>query len=121
MEQAPILYLMGLVALVAVLAGGGHPAWGEALDSRHGRLFPGVGIRQIDYNNSAGQVFQRSADGPADLGRSGEGRLLTGVPLALILKQPDLGTAMVLVPVAVVGGFLAGIQWKHALALSFWA
>ena len=32
--------------------------------------------------------------------------------------QPDLGTAMVLVPVAVVGAFLAGIEWKHmAVAL----
>jgi len=27
--------------------------------------------------------------------------------------QPDLGTAMVLVPVAIVGAFLAGIEWKH--------
>ena len=32
---------------------------------------------------------------------------------SLILKQPDLGTAMVLVPVAVVGAFFAGIEWKH--------
>jgi rod shape determining protein RodA len=39
--------------------------------------------------------------------------LLTAVPVALILKQPDLGTAMVLVPVAVVGAILAGIEWKH--------
>jgi rod shape determining protein RodA len=40
--------------------------------------------------------------------------LLTIVPVGLILKQPDLGTAMVLVPVALVGAFLAGIEWKHA-------
>src|SRR4029077_18701216 len=40
--------------------------------------------------------------------------ILTVVPVALILKQPDLGTAMVLIPVAVVGAFLAGIDWKHA-------
>ena len=39
--------------------------------------------------------------------------ILTIVPAALILIQPDLGTAMVLVPVAVVGAFLAGIEWKH--------
>jgi rod shape determining protein RodA len=39
--------------------------------------------------------------------------LLTGVPVGLILIQPDLGTAMVLVPVALVGVFLAGIEWKH--------
>ena len=43
--------------------------------------------------------------------------VLTGVPLGLILLQPDLGTAMVLVPVAVVGAYLAGIDWKHATVL----
>ena len=45
--------------------------------------------------------------------------LLTCVPVGLILKQPDLGTAMVLVPVAVVGAFLAGIEWKHMAVVSF--
>jgi rod shape determining protein RodA len=39
--------------------------------------------------------------------------VLTLIPVALILKQPDLGTAMVLVPVLLVGMFLAGIEWKH--------
>ncbi len=43
--------------------------------------------------------------------------MLTGVPVGLILLQPDLGTALVLVPVAVVGAYLAGIQWKHAAVL----
>ena len=38
---------------------------------------------------------------------------LTFIPVGLILMQPDLGTAMVLVPVAIVGAFLAGIEWKH--------
>src|SRR6202030_2198062 len=44
--------------------------------------------------------------------------LLVGVPLVLILKQPDLGTALVLVPLLVVGAFLAGLQWQHAAAFS---
>jgi rod shape determining protein RodA len=42
--------------------------------------------------------------------------ILTGIPVGLILVQPDLGTAMLLVPVAAVGAFLAGIEWKHAAA-----
>ena len=40
--------------------------------------------------------------------------MLVGVPLALILKQPDLGTALVLVPMLSVGAFLAGLKWQHA-------
>src|SRR5579862_7454628 len=41
--------------------------------------------------------------------------VLTAIPVGMILIQPDLGTAMVLVPVAVVGAFLAGIEWKFWL------
>src|SRR5260370_16318028 len=40
--------------------------------------------------------------------------LLVGVPLVLILKQPDLGTALVLIPMLVVGAFLAGFHWEPA-------
>jgi len=40
--------------------------------------------------------------------------VLTAIPAGLILVQPDLGTALVLIPVAVVGAFLAGIEWRHA-------
>src|SRR5260370_412530 len=44
--------------------------------------------------------------------------LLVGVPLVLILKQPDLGTALVLIPLVVVGAFLAGLQCQHAAGFS---
>ena len=45
---------------------------------------------------------------------------ITGLPVLLVLVQPDSGTAMVLVPAAIVGAFLAGIQWKHlAVLLAF--
>ena len=43
---------------------------------------------------------------------------LMGLPLALIMLQPDLGTALVLVPLAAVGAYLAGLQWKHSLAIA---
>jgi rod shape determining protein RodA len=44
--------------------------------------------------------------------------LIVGLPLGLILKQPDLGTALVLLPLLVVGSYLAGLQWKHAAAIA---
>src|SRR5207247_1971394 len=44
--------------------------------------------------------------------------MLVGLPLVLILKQPDLGTALVLVPLLAVGAFLAGLQWQHAAVFS---
>ena len=43
--------------------------------------------------------------------------VLAGGPMVLIAAQPDLGTALTLIPLAVTGVFLAGLQGKHAAAL----
>jgi rod shape determining protein RodA len=40
--------------------------------------------------------------------------MLVGVPMLLVLAQPDLGTALTYVPVAVVGLFLGGLRIKQA-------
>jgi rod shape determining protein RodA len=39
---------------------------------------------------------------------------LVGVPMALVLKQPDLGTSLTYVPVLVMGLFLGGLKFKQA-------
>jgi rod shape determining protein RodA len=39
------------------------------------------------------------------------------VPMALVLKQPDLGTALTYFPVLIVGLFLGGIRFKQAAIL----
>ncbi len=39
------------------------------------------------------------------------------VPMLLVLKQPDMGTALTYSPVLVVGLFLGGIVWRRALVL----
>jgi rod shape determining protein RodA len=39
---------------------------------------------------------------------------LIGIPMVLVLKQPDLGTALTYSPVLIVGMFLGGMQWKQA-------
>ena len=47
----------------------------------------------------------------------GKGFALVGVPMLLILKQPDLGTSLTYVPVLVIGMFLGGINLKQASIL----
>jgi rod shape determining protein RodA len=42
---------------------------------------------------------------------------IVGVPMLLVLAQPDLGTALTYVPIAVMGVFLGGLQWKQGLAV----
>jgi len=43
---------------------------------------------------------------------------LVGLPMALVLIQPDLGTALTYMPIAVAGLFLGGINIRQALILS---
>jgi rod shape determining protein RodA len=40
--------------------------------------------------------------------------VMVGVPMLLVLKQPDLGTALTYSPILLVGLFLGGIDWKKA-------
>jgi len=42
---------------------------------------------------------------------------LVMVPVVLVLKQPDLGTALTYLAVLVLGAFLAGLNWKYVAAV----
>ena len=37
--------------------------------------------------------------------------------MALIAKEPDLGTALTYLPILAIGVFLAGMPWKYGLAI----
>jgi rod shape determining protein RodA len=43
-----------------------------------------------------------------------KGFALIGIPMLLVLAQPDMGTALTYSPVLVAGLFLGGINWKQA-------
>ncbi len=40
------------------------------------------------------------------------------IPMLLVLKQPDLGTALTYLPIAAMGMFLGGLQWKQGLTVA---
>jgi rod shape determining protein RodA len=117
LDQSPMLYLAGIVLLILVLAAG-HSRYGA-------RRW--VGILGFDLQVSElakliiiivlARYFSEMRTERLTLGDLLKIGLLVGVPAGLILLQPDLGTALVLIPVAVVGAFLAGIDWKHALGV----
>jgi rod shape determining protein RodA len=118
LDQAPILYLVGVTALVAVLLVGrtrfGAKRWipvlGEFLQvSELVKLIIIIVLARFFAEVRSDELSLR------DLIKAG---LLVGLPLALILKQPDLGTALVLVPLLVVGAYLAGLQWQHTAIFS---
>jgi rod shape determining protein RodA len=43
---------------------------------------------------------------------------LVGLPMILVMLQPDLGTALTFLPVLLAGVFLAGFRWQYAVALA---
>src|SRR5690349_12557185 len=43
--------------------------------------------------------------------------LIVGFPMLLVLKQPDLGTALTYVPVLICALFLGGIKFRHAVSI----
>ena len=117
LDQAPALYMVSLVALVAVLAVGhtrfGAKRWIPVL----GAFFQVSELVKLIIIIVLARFFSEVRTEGLTLGDLAKAAVLTGVPLGLILLEPDLGTAMVLVPVAVVGAFLTGIRWKHAVVL----
>ncbi len=50
-----------------------------------------------------------------DLGKLG---IMVGFPMALVMKQPDLGTSMTYIPILVCGALMAGLRWKQILIIS---
>src|SRR5713226_7745194 len=40
---------------------------------------------------------------------------IVGVPMLMVLRQPDLGTALTYLPIAIMGAFLGGLRIKQAL------
>jgi rod shape determining protein RodA len=60
------------------------------------RYFAGLAGRELSWRD----IFKAMA--------------MVGVPMLLVLKQPDLGTALTYSPILLVGLFLGGIDWKKA-------
>lgn len=41
-----------------------------------------------------------------------------GVPMLLVIKEPDLGTALTYIPILVCGILMAGLRWKYLLIIA---
>src|ERR1700741_3263542 len=119
LDQAPILYLVGITALVAVLLFG-HTRFGAKrwIPFLGGEVFQVSELVKLIIIIVLARFFAEVRTDELSLRDLVKAGLLVGVPLALILKQPDLGTAMVLVPLLVVGAYLGGLQWQHAAIFS---
>jgi rod shape determining protein RodA len=117
LDQAPVLYLVGLGALLLVLAVG-HTRFGARRWVAVGGVpFQVSELVKLIIIIVLARFFSEARTERLSLLDLVKVALLAGLPAGLILLQPDLGTALTLVPVLIVGAFLAGIHWKHTVAV----
>lgn len=118
LDQALILYIICIILLIAVLAMGhtrfGAKRWIPFL----GQMFQVSELAKLIIIIVLARFFAEIRTEKLDLRDLIKAGLIVGFPLVLILKQPDLGTALVLVPCLFVGAFLAGLQWQHFAAIA---
>jgi len=118
-NQAPLLYALAVAGLVAVLLVG-ETRFGSR---RWIALFGGFNFQVSEFVKLVlilvvarylAQVRQEAVSG-ADLLKIGG---LIGIPMFLVMKQPDLGTALSMMPIGVGGVLLAGMRWKYLAILA---
>lgn len=110
-------YIVAVVSLLAVAVFGkrylGARRWIQLPGGQH--FQPSEWVKLVLIIALA-KYFSESQDRASisDIVKAG---LIAAVPMLLVLKQPDLGTALTYVPVAVMALFLGGIQFRHALII----
>jgi len=118
LEQVPWLYGVALLALMAVLIFGkkylGARRWIQMPGGSHFQPSEWVKLILILAMAKYFADFTERELPFRDLVKAG---LIVVFPMLLVLKQPDLGTALTYVPVAIMGLFLGGMRAKHALIL----
>jgi rod shape determining protein RodA len=118
LDWAPWGYWFGLLSLVAIFTPLGHNALGGRRWIKAGpltfqpsefvkfvlmmmvaRYFANLGGRDLTWRD----IFKAFA--------------MVGVPMVLVLKQPDMGTTLTYTPMLIAGLFLGGINFKQAAIL----
>ena len=116
-DWAPLLYLAGVALLCAVFVVG-ETAQGA---QRWLRVGP-VSFQPSEFVKLTVPLmvawFISKGDLPPRLWRIVLGGLFTLVPVVLVMRQPDLGTSLLIVASGAFVLFLAGVGWRYIAALA---
>lgn len=118
LDKVHWFYIASLVSLVAVLLIGkkylGARRWIQMPGGQHFQPSEWVKLVLILALAKYFSDLHREEASVGDIVKAG---LIAGVPMLLVLKQPDLGTALTYIPVLVMALFLGGIRLRHAAAI----
>jgi len=111
-------YIASIVSLVAVLVIGkkylGARRWVQMPGVQHFQPSEWVKLVLILALAKYFADLHREEASVGDIVKAG---LIAGIPMLLVLKQPDLGTALTYIPVLVMALFLGGLRLKHAAVI----
>ena len=118
-DQAPVFYAIAIVLLVGVeLFGstfGGAKRWLPLPAGMHLQVSEFVKVVLVLL---VAWFFMGSSGRRVRLATLGKIAALFAVPMFLVLRQPDLSTALSYLPILALGVFLAGVRWKHVVILA---
>jgi rod shape determining protein RodA len=111
-------YIASVVSLVAVLVIGkkylGARRWIQLPGGQHFQPSEWVKLVLILALAKYFSDLHREEASFGDIIKAG---VIAGVPMLLVLKQPDMGTALTYLPVLLMALFLGGIRLKHVAAI----
>ena len=116
LERVPLFYVISIASLLAVLALGkvylGAKRWVQ-IGSFH--FQPSEWVKLVLILAMAKYFADTKTECTAqDILKAGA---LVGVPMLMVLRQPDLGTALTYLPIAIMGLFLGGMKARHAIVI----
>ena len=117
LNQVPILYIVSIAVLIATFIVGQ-----QVFGSRRWMRVAGMTLQVSEFVKLVIVLLvarymtelKSSQLEPKDLLKLGG---LVGLPMLLVIKQPDLGTALTYLPILAMGIFLAGLRWQYAAAI----
>jgi rod shape determining protein RodA len=120
LEQVPWMYGLSIFSLIAVRVFGqkylGARRWVALPGGQH--FQPSEWVKLILILAMAKYFSEpRPPEQEGQLADIAKAGMLIGFPMLLVLAQPDLGTALTYLPIAIMGLFLGGLKMKHAVAL----
>ena len=117
LDNAPWFYLAAIFSLMSVLVFGR-----KYLGARRWIQLPGFHFQPSEWVKliivlAIARYFMDIRDRELTLGELIKAGLIVLVPFALVMKQPDMGTALTYLPPLIMGLFLGGMKMKHALVI----
>src|SRR5207244_3074969 len=118
LERVHWMYIVALASLMTVLIFGqkylGARRWVKLPGGNHFQPSEWVKLILILAVTKYFSDLQQRELSWSDFVKAGA---IVGVPFIMVLAQPDLGTALTYLPIAIVGLFLGGVRWKQALVI----